>query len=407
MFGNGVIALNMLDPATVAGERIIDPFGYWPDLSSAIAGLKDGQAGSDRNYVFHTAYLAQQAGANSFAITFDGLRAQQGVLNIRVFSYSESRGRVIEQVEALEIGLPRLAKRRRPVAIAFEATEDRLYAISGYLLGESDAVASGIEVRLMPGVSLTEGESGTERSFLGSGMARRVDMMTADAAATLAFPVSQGFTTAQTLEPIFKAWVKEARCEEAAVHQQWEAAYVLQVLSSYGRLTSGALGLGMGLGESPIAAVARARGCTIHQIAALSTAQSDITRDAAVTDGPRLADFLWSPSDQLHRSHRHLVWQYIDDGLDLLAPAGLGVFMLPVATAHRPPESAQGDMLDLNDVKRLMLNIVSAGHIVAQLRNGTAQRSKEVPLASKTPGEDQTVPYGLIIRKFAPESRES
>lgn len=401
----------MLSPAVAANERPIDPFGYWPDLASAIAGIKDGQRSDDRNYVFHSEYLAYPFGSNSFEIVFKGLRAQQGVLNIRVFSFSESRGRLIEQVAAMEIGLPRLAKRRRPVAIAFEAAADCIYAVSGYLLGDTDAVADGMEIRSVEGTRLNEDHVGSARSFLGSGMARRVDTMTSDTAATLAFPVSQGFTLAQTREAIFDVWVNEARCQGADLRAMWETAYVLQVLSSYGRLTPGAFGLGIGLENSAIASVAQARGCTVRQIAASPIgpfeADKDEDEDVSSLDSSRQADFLWSPSDRLRRCHRQLVWQYIDDQLDLLAPAGLGVFMLPVTNVFRPPGAAQCDTLDLHDVRRLMLNIVSAGHIVSQLRHDHFHEHRDLPITDTLSQDDQIIPIGLIVRKFAADTRES
>jgi 2-polyprenyl-3-methyl-5-hydroxy-6-metoxy-1,4-benzoquinol methylase len=124
-------------------------------------------------------------------------------------------------------------------------------------------------------------------------------------APTLADPVSQACTRSQMDEPAYRYWARQIRERPRHHRKQWEFCYIAQALARAGKLAPGQRGLGLGVGEEPLAALFAARGAQIlatdlaPEAAAgtgwIETAQHARGKDALNTRGicrPRLFDRL-------------------------------------------------------------------------------------------------------------------
>ncbi len=383
-----------------AAARSINPFGYWPELASGFRGLGGTTPSADPAYVFHTAYEEYLAGPTRIELCFSGLVSSSGTILTRVLSFAPLRGNAITEVVALDTPLRRLVKQEGRTQLVFEADPTLRYAILGYFRTPGEAVATSLEIAAIAfeTMGLAAAKSVHPRSTFGGGFARRVRAMTSARAATFSFPVSQSFDPAQREDREYRRWVSEMTPLPNVATDEWEVAYVLQTLSAYGRLASGARGVGMGTLASVVADVAARDGCTT------SVLSPDLKSGSLSTDLtiPTSLDFLWIHSDTLVRMGRGDLWKVIDDALDLLSPAGLAIFLVPFDPVTRHSEAPGRTGLGMGDLKRLNLDIVMAGHIVSQLRadvrEGRASRSAPPPL--------DAIPFGIIVRKFCPPDFE-
>ena len=100
---------------------------------------------------------------------------------------------------------------------------------------------------------------------------------------TLTAPVSQVCTEAQFSEPAYAYWCEQFRETPRMHRKQWEFCYVLQALSTRGRVAPGRRGLGFGVGEEPLAALFASRGVQVT---------------ATDLDPQRAADVGWNKTGQ-------------------------------------------------------------------------------------------------------------
>ena len=80
---------------------------------------------------------------------------------------------------------------------------------------------------------------------------------------SLEHPMSQLCTANQIFSKQYRYWCKELDSPPRFARKQWEYVYIMQVLSSLGKLTDGAQGLGFGCGSEPMAGIFAKRGCRI------------------------------------------------------------------------------------------------------------------------------------------------
>jgi len=79
----------------------------------------------------------------------------------------------------------------------------------------------------------------------------------------LAHPVSQLCTARQFYSDRYKYWCVEMDSPPRFARKQWEFVYIMEALSSRGKLVDGAYGLGFGCGREPMPGVFAKRGCDI------------------------------------------------------------------------------------------------------------------------------------------------
>ena len=359
----------------------IDPFGFWPAQRSAIAGLGGKEKPTDRSYVFHSPYVSVEPGRITVEVEFAGLEARSGMLLIRI--YQNLSGTVTERTRTTTL-LPPLAVSTRPIRLPFLADAGADYAVLGHIIGDTDARATAVQVRI--GRSLTDAiDPEQHRSQFGRNQARLQTRLSSDGTPSLAYPVSQGFTPCQLQGETFAKWDTQLSGDAPDV-ARWEAAYILQALEVYGRLTTGARGLGFGAPNDPVAAIAMRSGCVVTA-APLSPGETmEHALDRLSNDETAFGfDFLWSRSGALDGLRSAQILERIDSAFEHLKPGGLAILLLAV-TPDQPSGATIG--LDANAIQRVAIGMIASGHIVAQLRI--------MPLIGPS-GAAQ--PFGLIVRK--------
>ncbi|OWK32930.1 hypothetical protein [Sphingomonas mucosissima] len=352
--------------------QTLDPFGYWPAQRSRIRSLGGDEKGDDPSYVFHTSYVSAPAGPSVAAISFHGLVAEAGMIAVRIFQHlPEGKSAITEQGKLTAL-LPSLAKAPRVLKLPFEALPGALYAVTGYAYGECEASARDIVIS----ISSRQGERddpARTRSLFGRFKARRANGMVSGNAPQLAWPVSQGFTPDQTLEPDFNR-LSTRLSPEGSMVDRWESAYILRVLEQYGRLEPGARGLALSAEPEPVAAAAVGAGCDVRSVITPVGATVDAICSEHFTPPDGIGfDFIYARSSVFGTGDPARALKMIDDMLARIRPGGLAVLLLNT-----------GPGLDRHGLGRIALEVAAQGHFTAQLRYGDP--------------EEGSVPFGIVIR---------
>lgn len=277
-----------LDPASDAAS--IDPFGYWPSRTSAVAGLHgDGvEAGDDPAHAFHSAYLLLETGPTRVTVTFHGLRASRGKLCIRIHAQPFDGGRT-RLVRKLMLPLARLARTGGTATLTFAARAEHFHAVVGRIVDGNDASATALDLRVEPGPVEASNRQAMLRArravfARGSLVERRpwrrspVDRLglVSPSPATIADPASQLCTERQIDEPAYAAWLTELGEVQRRHRKQWEIIYALAVLRAHGMIAPGRRGIGFGCGTEWLPAYLAGHGCAV-----LATDMPDDHRDFA------------------------------------------------------------------------------------------------------------------------------
>ena len=358
--------------------QTLDPFGYWPAKRSRIRPLGGSDKTDDADYVFHTSYVALSPGPSVAEVSFDELTAGTGMIAVRIFQHLASGNPAVTEQGKITALLPSIARTQRSIRVPFEALPGATYAVTGYVFAECDARAKGLDVTLRP--RPTEADDPLRaRSMFGRLKARFAAGLSAPDAATLQWPVSQGFTVAQTREPDFHRLTSEMSGALSAP-ERWELAYIVRVLEQYGRLEPGARGLALAAASDPAAAHAARSGCELRSVilAPGETLADACARHLPEPDEARGFDFAWTRSGVFGPADSARTIGLIEELLDRLRPGGLGIHMV-----------SMGDGIDRHALNRIALGIAALGHIVAQLR---------YPAADSGP-----VPFGVVFRKTTEE----
>lgn len=387
----------MADPpetvdAVAASPIVLDPFGYWPDLRSNVEGLGGTVDPPDRNYVFHSSYTSLGAGSHIAEIEFAGLEATSGNLEVNVFRLQPTANPPVTQVATTMALLPAISAAPRAVRVAFDADGDAQFAVVGYVHGDSEGRADALSMRLIPRHDPGSDPAGG-RSLFGRWRARQTSRIASRDRPTLAYPVSQGFTREQAREVDRAPWSNRID-PTAPDEERWEAAYILRALETYGRLESGARGLGVSSNVDRLGEIASEQGCVVLEAVpgegeALTAA---LDRSLLAAGAPAL-DFVWLRSDVMPTPDPRRFLETARMLIGLLRPGGLAVLLLE---ASFDAGSASGP--DREAIKRIVLEIVSAGNFVAQLRHDA-----DPPNARGSVSRGQSVrtsrPFGLIVRR--------
>ncbi len=353
----------------------LDPFGYWPALRSRIRGLGGKEKGDDSNYVFHTSYVPMTPGPSVAEVSFDGLKAETGMISVRVFQHLATNVPAVTEHGKTTALLPSIGETERVIKVPFEARGDAQYAVTGYVFGECEARAKALNISIGP--RATEAEDPLRaRSMFGRLRARRVASLAADSPPSLAWPVSQGFSEDQTYEPAYAQLTADLP-GDTPPPVRWETAYIIRVLEQYGRLEPGARGLAFAMSSDPAARHVQAAGCDLTSIVLTpgETIAEACARTFATEDAGRGFDFIWTRSDVFGAGGSTRALGLIEELLERMRPGGLGIHLVTTG----------GDM-DRNALNRIGVGIAAGGHVVAQLR----------PIDTAAYG---AIPFGFVLRK--------
>jgi hypothetical protein len=358
--------------------QTLDPFGYWPAKRSRIRPLGGPDKSDDADYVFHTSYVALPPGAAVAEISFDELTAETGMIAIRIFQHLASGNPAVTEQGKMTALLPSVAKTQRSIKVAFEALPGATYAVTGYVFAECDARAKALNVAIRP--RHTEADDPLRaRSMFGRLKARFASGLSAADAPTLQWPVSQGYTVAQTREADFARLTSDLPVALPAA-ERWEAAYIVRVLEQYGRLEPGARGLALAAASDPAAPYVTRSGCDLGSVilARADTIAGACARHLPNAEEARGFDFVWSRSGVFGEVGSTRTVGLIEELLDRLRPGGLGIHMVTT-----------GGDIDRHALNRIALGVAALGHVVAQLR---------YPAADAGPA-----PFGIVFRKTTEE----
>lgn len=358
----------------------LDPFGYWPEARSRIAGLGGGADAPDPGYAFHTPYFPHSPGPVVFHLSFEGLTGTTGELTVKVNELSDAPGAYAQTTLVRSLPFVALSRRGR-ATIAIEAAPGRSYAILGQL--SEDAQASAVSLT----IHAAEGTVPVCAKGVAAGAAFRsvgaTPLLTSLDAATLEHPCSQRATVAQLAEP------HAARLAPADAGD-WPTIYALRCLEVASLLQPGARVLLVG-SAAPLHQALEMAGAVI-----LSPPTSPGTMPSNAADGAILVDPRADKSgaDPLQR---------IEDALESLTPGGVAVCLLRYAE----PGDHQSHAIDRSGVERLAMTLLSRHYDVAQLKfvpQDSAPASKRKLRSASTSIAEDPPWFGLLVRSNLPQT---
>jgi hypothetical protein len=401
----------------------LDPFSYFADVASKIRPFGGSGQQPDLSYGFHTHYVRCAPGYCTFSLEVDGLAATTGVLHLQVHMLSAEPGAHAKVATIERLELARLADTGGRAAVRFESLRGMTYAVFGRISGYTDAAASSLRVYLDRPGSETDDILPEQAAPTGLGKrgARPSDQLTSIESPSFATPVSQICTPSQIQETAFARSCAAIGKSPAPSVSLWESCFVLQVLDRYGLIARGSEGLGLADLDNPIIPVLIARGCRLvlgeHGAAPLTPDEwledrwqelaryTDLPPDEkqrikiaqtympAPQDNLGLFDFLWSRSlatmMDLTTAHGMVV-----NSMTRIRPGGIAIHMLKMRIPSNDTSDGAGAIgFTRDDIQRLALDIVSQGHIVAQLKFARGIGLKDPDIPAGTTG------FGLVLRR--------
>jgi hypothetical protein len=387
------------------GEAIdLDPFGFWPDVTSRLVGFGGGEHSDNPDYAFHTRYTSCGTGPIVFTVRFAGLKAQRGTLILRVHELPEVMGAHARQIAISQTQLTDLIRGDGTVSLAGLARAGSHYALVGFVYGDTVATADGVTIEV---ARRTPDADDPSRPTSFRAEAERVGgapRVVGEREGTLVTPVSQLCTLRQVREPVFGAILDQlGGLSGAPVLDRWEHAFLARVLDRYDVARSGSLGLGVGALHDPLAPWLVQHGCAL-----VLTTPGEVPLDLdlppeievrqldpAAVDGLAGFDFAWATrAGGVGGGDRQELLRFVEDTLRALKPGGLMTLVVPIDVAPRPIGDDDGPLIRRPDIDRLVLLLLSRGHQVAQVcpwGEAVAEANEAESLMVSA--------FGLVIRK--------
>lgn len=402
----------------------IDPFAFYPGVSSRIVGLGGDAPGHDPAYVFHTPYVRVAQGRAEFTIHFEGLTGKRGTLAARVHMLPLDRSAHARLLNSERITIARLSRQGGTITIGVEGFRGMSYAVLGSIFDDTDATATALTVTLdRPHDGSDESEllAGGGTNFGNNGLIPHSHLVSVESP-SLARPVSQICTAGQLEEQPFREWRARLQSDGAPDRKLWEQVYVLQALRRYGLIQPGARGLGFATGSSPLPAVMAGLGVSIvatdidggEPDAGLDRLRRPQLCDDALFDAnisflpidqqaipADLAgfDFLWSTGAISRMESVPAAVKFVEDAMACLAPGGLAVHTLDLALGEHAsaPDTSDGTTFRKHEIERLGLQLISRGQEVVQMRmDQSAPRDRRPVIRAQA---DDVTSFGLICRR--------
>lgn len=424
--------------------KTADPFEFWPDAQSRIAGLGGTVPPLDPPYAFHTGYQELGNGVVTCTLRFGRLEATIGVLTVRVSGIAPDPGAASELIRTWTADLRDIAESDGVLELSFQASAGSRYAMLGQIFQDSDASARSLTVEylLSPDEVATSGQA-VRKTLFGRRMFRRTAKMQVRAQPTLADPVSQACTPSQLTEPTYARWLGALPGADMIGQERWGLVFVLQALERYGAMRPGARGLGLEVAASALPAVMAARGCTVHSLrhqpdvlpgeeapTMLADALEELRYPnvcaddvfdrqvsvggadlGAIDTAPTGYDFAWSVHAMELLGSIDAGAAFVRQSIGRLAYGGLAVHITLVNTGSltETVDTAALVLQRRQDLDRIAIDLVSRGHYIAQLNfdfgdppiaplSGAGLSPDDPDLAAAL-DRYAPIPFGLIVRR--------
>ncbi|WP_174290845.1 SAM-dependent methyltransferase [Sphingomonas bacterium] len=423
----------------------LDPFAFWPEAKSSIAGLGGSIAPVDAKAAFHTNYTSFDPGPLTIDLIFAQLKATRGTLTLYAMASPEDGGPAKVQSRLL-IDLAELAaaggRHRLPIMVK----QGYAYAFLGRILDDTDASASALTLQ-------------TDQHVDGPAFARKLAAAKAiifgprgsssglvvDGPATLADVRSQMCTAAQFDEPDYDRWLALMHRPKHQHRKQWEYVWICRVLETMGSLMEGARGLGFGCGIEPLPALFAAYGAFVTatdlgaedrrakrwQASAQHLLSVDALSDSAVCPSEQFFqrvevdaidmnavpdnrtgyDFCWSSCSLEHLGSIDAGLRFIERSLDTLKPGGVAVHTTEFNLTSDTRTIRKGGtvLFRRSDIENFARKMASAGHEVLPITFDQGDQPEDQvvdmpPYAADVHfklalGSYVTTSFGLAIRK--------
>lgn len=433
------------------GWTPLDPFGLWPARASAVRGLGGSDPTPNPAYAFHTSYLFARTGPIAFRGRFEGLRADGGILVMRVRCMRGAGARVVT-VRRVAVPLAAVAAQGGHWSIGVRARAGRAYALAGRIEDAQGAAADGLAMELAGrddgawhAERLREGVTAVLDPSPPRGLARlgrrgrlwRAGLLATEPA-TIARPVSQMCTAAQMDEPDFLRLLRKVQHRPHRHRKLWEFIYILAVLERHGTIRPGARGLGFGCGGEFMPSLLAAEGCRVlatdmppdrRQAAGwIDTGQhaSSLRQlhwpalcpaDAfaanvgfravdmrAIPDDLRGFDFCWSACAFEHLGSIAAGLRFVERSLRTLAPGGIAVHTteLNLCSNRRTIDREATVLFRRRDMERLAARLHAAGHRVLPLNFDPGDRPPDLHV--DVPPFDPEEHLKIALRRFVTTS---
>lgn len=340
--------------------RQLEPFSYFADQASAIAGFGGGEVAPDPRYCFHTRYEPVRPGHAIYHVTIRGARACDGELTLRVHGFKPGAPGDIDLAGGGRLRLRDIEGERIELPIRFSAAPDAHYALYGYFSEPADLVAEAVDIAIEEvggpagrtgGNARGSGENGAARGY-GPG-----NHLCTEEAPSLERPASQPCTEEQIASPQFAGlWSEISPCPRDPAWR-WRLVMPLQVLDAAGLLAGGRRGLLLDAPDPTLSGILRRNGCIVEETSAAprlggaqgwtSFDQGDAVDDFAVGFERQAAD----PDDAMSLPERMMAG---------VAEGGLVVAMLAIDPREPRP-------VFRNRIQQIALRLIGRGHDVAQL----------------------------------------
>jgi hypothetical protein len=367
----------MSEETSTSVKRIIEPFVYFPNHASAIAGLGGAHRSPDPNYCFHTHYFEYAPGRVLMHVTLLGAQACFGELSIRIHAYrpgNEALG--IKMVGAHRENLAGLSGDHR-IAVKFAAIPGVHYAAYGFFTEASDITASGIDLIAEEFGNDDAGnyrEADAPQTILVAHALEETTSLISAQAPTLQTPVSQICTKKQLDE--LDRWEPWSRAIAGDGNQldRWRQIFPLRVLERYGFLRKEARCLLLEPVSHELGSVLSDAGCFVERVGI-----SERTEDRISAHDIGYFDFAICTHPAAWVQDRAAATSFIDQLLQNILSGGFAILVFD----YDPASGTAETKLTKGDIERAAFHLLGHSHNVAQL-NFSSGIGRDAPSSPET-----------------------
>jgi hypothetical protein len=353
--------------------RVLDPFAYFADHASALAGFGGTSLGPDPRYFLHTSYEDVKPGRAIFRMRLDGAAASGGELTFRVHSHKPETNVDVTLVASTRLRLEQVVPTQEgseiEIAMRIAAIEGVRYALYGYFSEPSDLTATDVSVvleELGPDheIDREDGERPVSDFRPDTGPSERRQL------------VSRSRPTLTSAESRDCTRYQLERIGAPADHRlaEWRRRVARTVLEGHRMLDAGASGLVRGRAPDGLVGSLAERDCAVHANAPADGMWYDFVVSYELEDAIMQAE------------HR---FETVRDVVGRLMHGGLAVIFLAY-DANSPALTGESGAANRNELGHWALAMVGAGHWVAPMAFGHSSERAVRP--------DGLTPFVLVVR---------